>query len=438
MSEHVNRPDTRGANYATQLQPPEVYRSRRRRLGERVGEGTIVLWGAGDDRGYGDVGTFRQDPDFFYLTGVELPNAAVVLRPHDGTEALFLPPRDPNLERWTGPKWGPDDESAAALGFDEVLCSGPSEVVIEARRRPVPGLEGRLQSWLADPQAVLWTPLPAVATGRELPPTHRYLARLRERMPSFGVQDLRGHLDALRLVKDEGEVDLMRKAIAATVEAHRRAARCIAPGVGEGRVDGVVYAAFRELGAEGTAFPSIVGSGFNATTLHYDQNVCPCRDGEVVVVDIGARYGYYCGDVTRTYPVNGRFSDRQRRVYELVLQAHDRVAEAIRPGVTIAELRRIAYQTIEGSELRDAGGGRLGQHFIHGIGHFLGLEAHDPGGDDVSLEPGMVITNEPGIYIPDEALGVRIEDDHLVTAGGNENLSGDLPTGIDAVEGMMA
>lgn len=429
--------DMRGGNYAAELQPAEVYRQRRRRLAERVGDGTVVLWGAGDERGYGDVGTFRQLSSFFYLTGVELPNAVLVLQPADGTEALFLPPRHPGVEQWTGPKWGPGDEAAEVLGFDQVLSTEPSETVLDARRRPVPGFEGRLHGWLSEAGAELWTELPPIDSGAELPPTHRFVARLRERLPSFAVRDVSSHLGALRRVKDEGEVALLRKAVAATVDGHRRAARAVRPGTTEGVVDGEVYAAFRAAGAEGLAFPTIVGSGLNATTLHYDQNACPLGDGELVVVDIGARYGYYCGDLTRTYPVDGSFSERQRRIYELVLEAHDRAAAAIKPGVTIFELRKIAYQTFQDSELRDGSGERLGRYFLHGLGHFLGLDAHDPGGDELPLEPGMVVTNEPGLYIPEENLGVRIEDDHLVTADGNENLSADLPARPDDVLAMM-
>lgn len=429
--------DMRGGNYAAELQAPEVYRERRRRLGEAVGEGTIVVWGAGDDRGSGDVGTFRQDSAFFYLTGVELPNAILVLRPQAGSEALFLPPRDPGVEVWTGPKFGPGEEAAAALGYDEVLSTAPSMIVLDARQRPVPGFEGRLQGWLAEPGATLWTPCPALPTGAEPGPTHRYVARLRERMPSFAVADLSDHIGELRQVKDDGEVALMRRAIAATVAAQRQAARAVRPGATEGEIDGLVYAAFRSHGAEGIAFPSIVGAGFNGTTLHYDQNACPLEAGDLVVVDIGARLGYYCGDLTRTYPVSGAFNERQRALYDLVLEAHDRAADAMRPGVTIFELRKIAYQVFEDSPLRDAHGERLGRYFIHGLGHFLGLDAHDPGGDSVPLEPGMVITNEPGLYLPEEGIGIRIEDDHLITADGQENLSADLPTSAADVVAMM-
>ncbi len=429
--------DVRGGNYAAELQSPEVYHGRRKRLAKRVGEGTIVLWGAGDDRGYGDVGTFRQASNFFYLTGVELPNAVLVLRPEDDADLLFLPPRNPNIEAWTGPKWGPGEAAAEALGFGEVLSTEASERVIDARRRPVPGFEGRLQGWLTGPKPVLWTEFPTVFGRSVLPPTHRFVSALRDRMPSFEVRDLDEHLTALRLVKDEGEIGLMRRAIAATIEGQRMAAAAIAPGVGEGTVDGVAYAAFRAAGAEGVAFPSIVGSGYNATTLHYDQNAGVCKDGELVVVDIGARFGYYCGDVTRTYPVNGEFSERQRAIYDLVLEAHDRAAAAIRPGARVSELRKIAYGVFEESDLRDSGGGRLGQYFIHGLGHFLGIDAHDPGGDEVVLEPGMVLTNEPGIYLPEEELGVRIENDFLVTETGAKNLSAALPTSADEIVQMM-
>ncbi len=428
----------RGGHYAAELQPRDVYSGRRRRLSETLGSGTAVLWGAGDDRGYGDVGSFRQDPDFFYLTGVELPNSVLVMRPGDDGDILFLPPRNEPLERWTGPKLGPGEETATLLGFAQVLSTEPSEVVLDARRRPVPGFEARLASWLSEEDATLWMRVPDVPVTARLPHELELVARLRERLPSFRIRDLSNHLADLRVVKDEGEIALMRKAVAATIAGQHAAARAIRPGVPEKQVEGAVFAAFAAAGAEGLAFPSIVGSGFNGTVLHYDQNTGTCADGDLVVVDIGARHGYYCGDLTRTYPVSGTFTPRQRELYDLVLAAHDAVAEAIRPGTTIGELRRIAYEVIEGSDLRDAGGERLGQYFIHGIGHFLGLEAHDSGGETRTLEPGMVLTNEPGIYIPDEAVGIRIEDDYLVTADGSECLSAALPARAEDIEAMMA
>ena len=429
-------PDLRRGGYAAELEEPAVYRARRERLLEATGEGIVVVWGAGDDRGYGDVGTFRQDPDFFYLTGVELPGAVLALRREAPRQVLFLPRRNPALERWTGPKWGPGEEAAGALGFDAVYAVEPTETVVDARRRPVPGFAGRLAGWLRD-AGVVWTPLPRLGPGDPLTPGLETLARLRDRLPTFAVRDARPHLDRLRLVKSPGEIALIRRAVAATVAGQRAAAAAIAPGVTERAVAGAVYAAMTAAGAEGLAFPSIVGAGFAATVLHYDQNSGTCGDGELVVVDVGARYGGYCGDLTRTYPVSGRFDPRQAAYYRVVLAAHDAAAAAIRPGTTLGELRRIAYETIDRADVRDAAGNRLGRHFIHGIGHFLGLEPHDAGGEEPELEPGMVITVEPGVYIPEEAVGIRIENDFLVTDGGAENLSAALPTAPEAVEAMV-
>lgn len=434
----MKKRDMRGGHYSAELEAPSIYRDRRRRLAASIGRGVVVLWGNGDDRGAGDVGTFRQDPDFYYLTGVELPNAILVLRPAEGEEYLFLPPRDPDVELWTGPKWGPGPEAEEALGFDHVVSLSPSKMVLDARIRPVSGFEGRLQGWLASGQAELFTVYPALSADDELGPAHRFVSRLRDRMTSFDIRDCSDAIAEMRIRKSEGEIALMRKAVAATIDGHHAAAAALRPGIAEGAVDGAIYAAFRAAGAEGLAFPSIVGSGFNATTLHYDQNADVCADGEIVVVDIGARYGYYCGDLTRSYPVNGKFSPRQRELYELVLKAHDRAAAAMKPGITMFELRKIAYGVFQDSPLRDRKRERLGQYFIHGLGHHLGIEAHDPGGDHMTLEPGMVITNEPGLYIPDESIGIRIEDDHLITPDGNESLSRDLPTSVEEIEKMMA
>ncbi len=429
----------RGGNYAAELQGPEVYRERRRRLAEAVKQGTIVVWGGGDDRTYGDSGTFCQGSNFFYLTGVELPNAALVLRPHDEDdyEALFLPSRKEPQELWTGPKWGPGEEAAEALGFAKVLATEATEKIIQSRRRPVPGLEGRLQGWLKEDDAVLLTPLSATANSAPLPATQRFISLLHERLPTFAVRDLSKQLRDLRIIKDAGEVALMRSAVAATIHGHRQVARVIGPGVSEGAVDGAAYAGFREKGAERLAFSSIVGSGRNGTVLHYDRNIGVCQDGELVVVDIGARYGYYCGDLTRTYPVNGKFSKRQRAIYDLVLATHDRVAAAIKPGKTVFELRGLAYENFESSDLRDSEGEPLNRHFIHGLGHYLGLDCHDCGSDEGELKAGMIITVEPGLYLQDEAIGVRIENNFLVTEDGAENLSADLPTAAEEIEAMM-
>jgi Xaa-Pro aminopeptidase len=425
----------RSGRYAAEVEAPQVYRRRRRGVQRRLGAGEIALvLGATDARGYGDVGTFRQSPSFFYLTGVELPGAALLLE--KTRETLLLPPRRPALEAWTGPKLGPGKEAAAAFGFESVLDREYSEVVVDARRRPVPGLLDRLAGLLEGGHA-LWVPLPGDAAG-ELTPEQQLVAGLRERIASFAVRDLSPVLAQMRLVKERGEVTLMRKAVDASITAMRAAAAAVRPGVFEGAVEGAAYAALRSAGAEGWSFPPIVGSGAAGCILHYDANLGTLAAGEMVVVDIGARHGYYCGDLTRTFPVSGKFTSRQRKLYDAVLAAYDAAVRTLKPGSTIAGARKAAFASLEESGVRAAGGKGLGRFFIHGLGHFLGLEAHDAGGEAPKLAPGMVVTVEPGVYIPEEGSGVRIEDDYLITRAGAENLSAALPRDAEAVERLIA
>lgn len=424
-----------GGHYAAEVEPADVYRARRRALQAHLGErGMAVLLGASDARGYGDVGTFRQDPSFFYLTGVELPNAVLVLeREH---ETLFLPQRRPNIEAWTGPKFGPGPETASLLGFEQVLAREASEVVIEARRRPVPGFDSRLASALSE-GGELWVRFPTPSVGGPLSEELQLVENLRQRLPSFAVRDLTPILTLLRLRKQPGEVELLRRAVAATAAGMRAAAAAVRPGATEGAVEGAAFAALRAAGAEGWAFPPIVGSGVAGCVLHYDANRGTLAEGELVVVDIGARYGYYCGDLTRTLPVSGRFSDRQRTLYNAVLAAYHAAVAVLRPGASIAEARRAAFASLEESGVRGDDGASLGNFFIHGIGHFLGLEAHDVGGEAPTLAPGMVCTIEPGVYLPGEGVGIRIEDDYLITSDGAECLSAALPRNADEVEALV-
>ena len=423
-----------GGQYAAELESPQVYRARRRRLQERLDDGGVaLLLGATDARGYGDVGTFRQEPTFFYLTGVELPGAALLLEKE--SEALLLPARRPALEAWTGPKFGPGEEAATALGFEAVLDRDYSEIVVDARRRPVPGLSDRVAGKL-ESGGTLWVVLPGGTSG-EATPEQRLVATLRERIASFTVRDLAPAIAELRLRKEPGEVALMRKAVGATIAAMQAAARHVRPGAREGELDGAAFAALRAAGAEGWAFPPIVGAGPAGCILHYDANLGTLQAGETAVVDIGARHGYYCGDLTRTFPVGGRFSPRQRQLYDAVLGAYEAAVATLRPGSTLATARKAAFASLEGCGVPGEEGRSLGQFFIHGLGHFLGLEAHDAGGEAPSLAPGMIVTVEPGVYLHGEGIGIRIEDDYLITSDGAENLSAALPRDAASVERMV-
>jgi Xaa-Pro aminopeptidase len=424
----------RGGHYAAEVEAPEVYRARRRRLQGFLEDGSVALvLGATDARGYGDVGTFRQDPFFFYLTGVELPGAAVLLEKQH--EALLLPARRPNIEAWTGPKYGPGEDTARELGFEAVLDRDYSETILDARRRPVPTLAERVAERVRA-GGVLWVPLPAGMTG-EPTPEQRFVRELQDRLPSFTLRDLTPVVADMRLLKEPGEIELMRRAIVATIASMGAAAARVRPGTREAELDGAAFAALRACGADGWAFPPIVGSGQAGCVLHYDANRGLLVEGELVVVDIGARWGYYCGDLTRTFPVSGKFTPRQRQLYDVVFAAYEAATATLGPGSTIAAARKAAFAVLEGSGVHGDGGKTLGQFFIHGIGHFLGLEAHDVGGESPTLAPGMVITIEPGVYLPGEGIGIRIEDNYLITEGGAENLSASLPSDAAAIERLV-
>ena len=251
------------------------------------------------------------------------------------------------------------------------------------------------------------------------------------------VRNVRPIVDSMRAVKDADEIARLRIAVNISVAGHLAAMRAARPGMYEYELEAVLEDGFRRNGADRVGYPSIVGSGPNATTLHYDVNRRRTADGDLVVIDAAAEWGQYTADVTRTFPVNGRFTPRQKAVYDLVLASQQAAFDSVRPGATLRQLDGIARRY-----MREHSGKLCGEtttcdaYFIHGLGHPIGMDVHDVGGAR-PFQPGSVITLEPGIYLPAEALGVRIEDDVLVTAAGGEWLSADAPRSTEAIEQLM-
>lgn len=420
----------RSGTYIIDRSPLEEYRQRRNELMQRAGEGIIVLVGRGDDRGYGDVGTFSQEKNFFYFTGVEIPNAVLFLLPAGQEEILFIPGRNLPLEQWTGPKIGPGEDAVKYTGIQDIRSTDGGEIVLDHRRRPVPSWRDVLVSFLRDGNR-----LNLILEGTDSF-EHRLAASLRREVPTLRVNNLYNDVVDVRRKKTGEEIRLLQKAVDITLDAHRNLARVIQPGVYEYELEAMAKYTFRKNGAEDIAFPPIIGSGFFSTVLHYDQNVRQMQEGDLVVVDIGAKYGFYCADITRTYPVSGTFNDRQREIYNIVIGAMEAVVQELRPGLSIFDLRKFAYNYIN-SHGKDRHGRPLGQYFIHGVSHFVGLEVHDVGSEHVPLRPGDVITIEPGIYIPGEKIGVRIEDMYLLTDNGAVNMSKALPRSVEAIEQLM-
>jgi Xaa-Pro aminopeptidase len=416
--------------------PVERLAARREALAKRVGNGVVVLR-SGIERSiegsYPQDSDYREDNDYFYLTGVEVPNSWLVLTAKGGTlteAVLYLPPRDTvthyRSEQWVGPQLTPGPEATVQTGIKDVRSADR----IGAELPPLvfapesPARHG----------ALLVKPGPGQA---DTPLLRDSLLGRAQAGAGIRVENLADQMAILRLTKDADEIARLRRAIAITGDAQSEAMRRVEPGMHEYQVEAAIEYVFRRSGAERLGFPSIVGSGPNSTLLHYDKNRRRIEDGDVVVMDLGAEFGYYTADITRTVPASGRFTPRQRAIYELVLGAQEAAIKAVRPGTTIQRLDQIAREYMRANSGSLCGTATCDRHFVHGLSHWLGMDVHDVGRIDTPLASGMVLTIEPGIYLSDERLGVRIEDDVLVTPTGAEVLSAGIPKQPDAVEAVM-
>jgi Xaa-Pro aminopeptidase len=394
-----------------QVEAPEVYARRRAALMKEIGEGVAVIYANGeeDDQGY------RQGSDFFYLTGVVDAGAVLVLAPKERTyrEFLFLANRDPEAERWTGERESIGAALRARYGFEKIFrTSRLLEVMLN----------------LAGRSPVLWQV--SLPTAQAKPADLELYGKVSERIAGVSTRSLGWTLAHLRSVHSADEIALMEHAVRVSEEGFRAAAPSIHPGGFEGAVRAEAERVWKIDGARRPAYSSIVGSGPNSTILHYPRSERVMQDGELLLMDMAAEYAHYAADITRTVPVSGHFTPEQRKVYELVLQAQKTALALVKPGVYMEDLDRAARKVIA-----DAG---YGDYFIHGLGHFVGLDVHDAGDYQKPLEAGMVITIEPGIYIPEKNFGVRIEDDILVTPDGARILSDGLPREAADVEKWLA
>ena len=391
---------------------------------------------------------YRPDPNLYYLTGWKEPNAVAVLRVRGGKPSLtlFVQPRDPTAETWTGPRLGPE---GARLRYGADHAYSISELGAE-----LPGLLVGADT--------LYYPL-----GRNRQMDDRVLRAVesahglaRRQRSCFPTAIVRPEvlLGPMRVIKDDVEIDALRAACRATAAGHLAAMRVVRPGLFERDVEAVIEYTFRRHGATGPANPSIVASGAHATILHYDENRGRLKDGDLILIDAGAEQDHYVGDISRTYPVNGRFTSRQRPVYEAVLTAQLAAIAAVAPGTTLGRIHEItcthliqglmALGVLHGDPETLLERKAHGPFYPHQTSHWLGLDVHDAGPlhaptADLPLAPGMVFTIEPGLYFPADrtdlpaglaGLGVRIEDDLLVTPDGCEVLTAGVPKTVTELE----
>ncbi len=433
----------------------ELFVRRRTKVLESLGSGAMILPAAPPLLRSGDSELrYRPSSELFYLTGCAEPEAVLVLRGHADSDrcTLFVQERDPDAERWNGPRPGPD-HARELYGIDAV--------------HPVAALPERLPGLLLGAEQLHFR-LSAGSAGSPVEAAvlrtlrHARAIGAREGRGPRGVVDPGGILDEMRLRKDPEEIHALRTAAQITVASFAEAIAMARPGMGEWELEAAVEAGFRRRGAGAPAFATIVGSGPNGCVLHHVMNDRVIREGELVLLDAGAEVRNYAGDVTRTFPTGGRFSPEQRAAYEVVEAARSGAVAAIRPGVTIQSVHREATRSLveglvslgilEGTvdDLLEREAHR--RWFPHRTSHWIGLDTHDPGdyrvnGFDRELEAGMVLTVEPGLYFPSEGdespsglpagfqgIGIRIEDDILVTDEGHEVLSAGLPTDPDAIE----
>jgi len=412
--------------------PVERLQARRQALIAKLKTGIAIIKGAEElsndppNSDYPQATAFRQDNDFFYLTGLETYDSWLIISAADsahGEAHLFIPPRSPGRERWSGARLGPGAEVAEATGIPIANIHSADSVQLFLHRMLAPaGRSGPATFWFRH-------------TSRDRQP--EFIRDLAFQGRNVVARDLLPALGALRVVKDAEEIRRLTRAVELSAAGHVAAMKFAKPGVYEYEIEATAEATFRRLGAERLGYPSIVGSGFNGTVLHYDANRRQTASGDLVVMDMGAEFGYYTADITRTIPVSGKFSERQRAIYELVLGAQQAALDAIRAGVTLGQLETAARKYLADHSGALCGGGDCGRYFIHGLSHWIGMDVHDVG-SEVPLAPGMAFTVEPGIYIPEESLGVRIEDDILVTASGYELLSKAAPRTVADIENLMA
>ena len=430
-----------GLARALERQPSADYHARREKLAARLNGGVTLVFSPPEAEGPNDVYGYRPDNNFYYLTGWPEPGAALLVvsstEAKEGSparayaEILFLPQRNYSQEQWTGPKLGPENSKAAQLaGVDrvEALDQLRDELVKLAPKR---GLK-------------IYTDIPAGDAASNSRAPLNWLKNANAFAVGTSYEDIGPVLASLRTVKDPGEIELVRKATDASIAAQLAAIRAMRPGMTEREISSLLQYEWGKRGCERPAYAPIVGSGANSTVLHYSDDSGTMQSGDVVVMDAAGEYSLYASDITRTMPVNGKFTARQREIYEIVLGAQKAAIAAFQSGKShlrkgqSGSLFDASYDYIN-THGKDLHGEPLGKYFIHGLGHYVGLAVHDEGDYDVALGPGMVFTIEPGIYIPEEKIGVRIEDMFYVDKDGKlVRLTESLPQSADEIEKLMS
>ena len=414
----------------------QIYQARRQRLMENKKENTVVVVfsGSAPMKSQDESYPFAVDRNFYYLTGIERENMVLVMRKNylgEYAETLYIEPYDEILAKWVGGRMR-EAEATQISGVADVTnvesFSDRLNSMVEYSR----GL-GKLTFFLD-----LWR----YHKDQADTPAHTLAATLQQKYPAVAIEDINGDFAAMRAVKGEEEIAFMRRAQEHTRIAIEEMMAYAKPGMNERELEGAFDFALMKQGVRDHAFHSIFAGGKRATVLHYVENDQTVNDGEMVLIDLGSAYNNYCADISRTFPINGKFNDRQKELYNTVLEAQKIVIAAAKPGLTTRDLNQLVIDYYE-TRLDDLGlrkeGKTVRDYYYHGVSHQLGLDTHDICTErERTLKPGMVITVEPGLYIEEESIGIRIENDVMITEDGCIDLSVAIPRTVEEIEAIMA
>lgn len=405
------------------IMKPEIVSPRREKLLSSLQDmDAVILFAAREAK----LEKFSQENNFLYLTGLETPNAIYfgIKSNHSNVEYLFIQRSDPEREVWEGKKTTPEEAKAQ---------SGITNVVF------LDDFDGIISNWCPAINRI-YSNIGHQAINAPLSYAMFRLKPIKERYPQIAIQCITEKISPLRKIKSEWEIMQLQKAIDVTGKGILDIWENAQAGMMEYELEAMLFYRIQRSGLKHWGFAPIIASGINAATLHYEKNDCQIGTNDLVLMDVGASYMNYSADISRTFPISGVFSERQKDVYSAVLRVQKEIISMIHPGVSLMDLQKrtrelIAQELIELKLITEAS--EVGKYYMHGVSHFLGMDTHDVGGRTAILEPGNVITVEPGIYIPEERIGVRIEDDVLVTEEGYCVLSQNIPKEISEIEEIL-
>lgn len=408
----------------------ENLKVRRRKLNYSLDDKSIMVLfsGVAPYKSRDEKYPFTPNKNFLYLTGIHKENIVLLVK-KDGekiSETLYIEKDDPQMAKWMGHKMS-EDEAKEISGIEDIKF--------------VENFKNDLGRFLSQKYERIYLDLEKQGWDDPVTTVSLEIAKdIKEKYPSMRIKNIYHQIAELRMIKDKEEIEKINRAITITKNGIYNMVKHMKPGMKENEIEAFFDFVLKQNGVKDYAFKTIAASGKNAATLHYEENSAETKDGDMILFDLGAQWDNYSADISRTFPLNGKFTERQKAVYNVVLETMKEVEKNAKPGKSMKELHEISKRKLAEGAI-DLGliekEEDIFEYYFHSIGHFMGMDTHDVGAKDAILKPGMVITNEPGLYIPEENIGVRIEDDLLITDDGCENLSKDIIKEIDEIENFM-